>query len=151
MPLALSDAEGSASLFHIGGPITFSMAGGEVNDGEKIAMTTLDAWATRSGLGALDVMKVDVEGHEPAVFRGGRGVLARYHPLVMFEVSRGALARGGHAIDASWNALADLGYRFYRSEGRSLVRLEAAEDGNLFAVHPDSPHSVQTDAHLSAA
>jgi FkbM family methyltransferase len=36
------------------------------------------------------LVKIDVEGHEPKVLEGGRGMLARDRPVVLFEVSYGS-------------------------------------------------------------
>ncbi len=134
-PVALSDRTGSAPLFHIGGPATFSLGGSGV--GESVQLMTLDAWSVSTGLMRLDIIKIDVEGHEPAVFRGGAATLIRFHPLVMFEVSYHALERNGYSHDASWIVLRDHGYRIYKLATSGLIALNAVEEGNLFAIFPN--------------
>lgn len=47
--------------------------------------TTLDELAGRLGLERLDWVKVDVEGAELAVLRGGAEALARWHPRLLIE------------------------------------------------------------------
>jgi|GEM_PF-1192982 len=40
-----------------------------------VEITTLDAWAQRSGIRKIDILKIDVQGFEMAVLRGARGLL----------------------------------------------------------------------------
>jgi len=55
----------------------------------QVPMTTLDDWASRtSGLGRLDLIKLDTEGQELAVLQGAGEVLARYRPHIICEVHR---------------------------------------------------------------
>lgn len=138
VPLALSDREGTAALFHTGGPTTFSLAGtgGEAEEGIKTM--TLDAWASDRALTSVDVMKVDVEGHEPEVFVGGQQLLRRTKPLIMFEISGSALARGHHELGASFDVLSEMGFGMYRYDAGQLAGIEKAEEGNIFAIHPES-------------
>lgn len=150
VPMALSDSEGVASLFHTGGPTTFNVAAGDSHDRETIATTTLDAWSARSQLERIDVMKIDVEGHETSVFLGGRSTLSTHRPIIMFEVSRNALQRGGRTFESSWNSLAEIGYQMYRLHEQQLLPLLAPEEGNLFAVHPEAGNADRVAIYLQA-
>ena len=47
--------------------------GGE--HGSSVAVDTLDSYADRLGLAEIDVLKVDVEGYEPFVFKGAANLL----------------------------------------------------------------------------
>jgi FkbM family methyltransferase len=134
---ALSDREGTASLAHLSGPPTYSLT--DRFPGEPVRLVTLDAWMATSLAAPPDIIKVDVEGHEPAVLTGGRLTIGSAKPLVMFEVSFPALRRSGYEEDSSWSALSELGYQFFRLNDRQeLERLEDVEEGNVFAVHPAS-------------
>jgi FkbM family methyltransferase len=135
VPVALSDRAGGGALVHIGGPATYSLSG--TGSSETVDLVTLDGWADASGV-MPDLIKIDVEGHEPAVFAGGRGTLERARPLVMFEVSFAALARGGYEADASWLPLASLGYELFRLADGRLRPAGRVQEDNLFAVHPGS-------------
>lgn len=52
-----------------------------------VKMNTVDALVQEMGLSAVDVLKIDVEGHEPAVFRGAQQTLRSHRPHVVFELS----------------------------------------------------------------
>lgn len=73
-PVAVSDYEGAANLdcasFDLGaGAIVASGVGVDVD------AVTLDAYCAARGVERIDVMKVDVQGHEPEVLRGARSLL----------------------------------------------------------------------------
>jgi FkbM family methyltransferase len=63
------------------------------------------------------VIKIDVEGAELAVLEGGRTVLARAHPLLIFEHVSEAAALYGADSESIWDLLTGLGYRIYAITG----------------------------------
>jgi len=67
----------------------------------KISMVTLDSYCSEHNLPRIDILKVDVEGAEPAVLRGAEGLLAdpqRRPRLVMLELYEPMLRQFGHTI-----------------------------------------------------
>lgn len=92
--------------------------GSSFADGIHIPVDTLDnRFAGEAGPMA---MKIDVEGFEGEVLRGGAATLARLKPDIICEVLRGH----GEAVQA---ALAPLGYRFWRFTDGGLVASETVE------------------------
>jgi FkbM family methyltransferase len=45
--------------------------------GEPVTITTLDAYCAEAGVGAIDFLKIDTEGHDLQVLCGGRELIAR--------------------------------------------------------------------------
>ena len=78
-----------------------------------------DACADLSG---RMVIKVDVEGLEGAVVRGGAGLFARLKPDLMCEIS----THGGQ-FEPVTAVLKPLGYRFYRFTDAGLVEAETRD------------------------
>lgn len=101
---------------------------------EQVEMITLDRWLLREGKNTRRVafLKIDAEGYDEAVLRGGQTMLARDHPVVLIEVWG-----GGQSIRAF---LARFGYRTYSFDPRHnrLTELtpDFASQANLIAV-PD--------------
>ncbi len=63
---------------------------GEANDKNiSVEMTTLDSCRKRSRWGTVNFVKIDAEGQEPNVVRGGRQMLQNDSPLVMAEYKHG--------------------------------------------------------------
>jgi FkbM family methyltransferase len=54
------------------------------NTQQEIVLETLDGMAESFG-GRLGLVKIDVEGHELAVLKGGKELLARDKPVILFE------------------------------------------------------------------
>jgi len=81
---------------------------------------TLDQLISEETIGRVDFIKLDVDGHEAAVLRGGLGVLRRDTPDIIFELSPHSLAEAGESATQMLQQLHDLGYRFYDLNLRTL-------------------------------
>ncbi len=57
---------------------------------EVVSVTTLDACQQRHGWRELDFVKIDAEGEELAILRGGARFFATLSPLVQYEVKEGS-------------------------------------------------------------
>jgi FkbM family methyltransferase len=116
LPHAVSDSEGESMMAlplvtssavdtgraHLGAPR-------EGEAGIAVATVTLDRFAAREGLARLDLVKIDVEGHERAVLAGAADLLARFRPVIVIEIGHEAAADRA-AIHALLTGLAyDLG------------------------------------------
>jgi FkbM family methyltransferase len=77
------------------------------------------------------VIKIDVEGAELEVVRGGREVLARAKPFVIFEHVPSASALYGSPPGAVWEELRGLGYEIFAITG------EGPFERDEFAVRED--------------
>jgi FkbM family methyltransferase len=85
------------------------------------SMTTLDEVA--AGLPAVSLLKVDVEGWEPQVLRGGGETLRRAEH-VLIEINRPALQKAGSSADEVYRLLRDAGFTsFVTVAPRGLRRL----------------------------
>jgi FkbM family methyltransferase len=137
-PFALSDRSGQVSLYHVGGALTTFSLGGEDGDGSELVETlTLDSWFESNPSFAVDLIKIDIEGHELRALQGGVHMLARFRPTVMFEVSTPAMARSGVAGNEIFSFFTELGYEVFALDRGSLRKLAGVIDGNLFAIHRD--------------
>lgn len=122
--IALSDGEGTATLWvPAWGPSPgASLVRGSLGEGAqevKVPMTTLDAYAERTGLSRIALIKCDVEGHELAVFRGGERVLRRDKPRLLFECE--ARFGGAARVREVFSFLESLGYRGWFMHGGAKV------------------------------
>lgn len=71
----------------------------------SVRTTTGTAYAARSPLGPPDVVKVDIEGHEPAFLRGAWDVITARRPTILMEVNPNTWQ--GPADVATWQHVID--------------------------------------------
>lgn len=91
------------ALYDREGPLDFAVsdddpAGSHVPAGDggattTVEATTLDRFVDERGIARLDLVKMDVEGSEVRVLRGGARTLAALRPDLVFEVNPVALRR----------------------------------------------------------
>lgn len=115
-----------------------SVSIGSVFDGGvEIPLSTLDAEA--AGWVGPVVMKIDVEGFELDVFRGGVKTLKKHRPDIVCEILPDASATAYSEIEA---LLLPLGYRLFQSRDEGLIQSDrivptAAGKDWLFTCRPD--------------
>lgn len=130
VPCGLSDSEGTATLTRMGtdtGGASLenpSDRGGEAQARLNVSVTTLDAYlASHPPRGRVSLLKVDVEGHERAVFRGARETLRHHRPHLLFECF------DWHAKEGSlFRDLAALGFRGWCFGPTGLLPIERWEE-----------------------
>jgi len=91
---------------------------------------TLDDLLAPVGLARLDLVKIDIDGHEVAALRGARDTLQRFHPLIVMELAPYVLRERGASLAELLDLLGEVGYRFVDADtGGDLpfdaTRLEA--------------------------
>ncbi len=53
---------------------------------KSVPITTLDSFAEKHELSNIELIKIDVETHEMAVFEGARKILEKYNPVIIVEI-----------------------------------------------------------------
>ena len=59
---------------------------------------SLDEYWEKASLRQLDLVKLDVDGFEVEVIKGGRNTLKRFHPLICMELSPYVLEERGTSL-----------------------------------------------------
>ncbi len=98
--------------------------------------TTLDSLVGTNGVEAVDLIKIDVEGLEGAVPQGGRNLLLRDRPTLVFEYTRDWWATAGYTLEAILSDLRALGYVTILNltrRGLDRLPLPAPDFMNVFA------------------
>jgi FkbM family methyltransferase len=110
---ALGEREGEVSFFVNLKETGFSSLGKpspneDSNSVEiKVPLKTLDSLVDENG---VDLIKIDVEGAELGVLRGGERLIGRSRPVVMFESGPPKDDGLGYTKDALWQWFADRNY-----------------------------------------
>jgi FkbM family methyltransferase len=128
--LGLGDADGIADLIVVGEAsglnslyVRESVAAGSTCTTETIMIGTVDSYCARNSIEGIDLVKIDVEGHELAVMKGMTRVLSeRRVKAIQFEY-------GGCALDAGitlrdiWQLLEPQGFEFFKLHYRGMRRV----------------------------
>lgn len=132
-------------------------------DGEGMAVpsVTLDEYAGRVGIEEVDVLKLDVEGHEPSVLRGALGLLQRAAiGMIVTEIHEEFRSRDDGGEGGVRGMLAEFGYEMREVPGLGWHKLRRQPRNvyrNVFFERGSRPRpaSSQTrrrvDAHLPHA
>ena len=110
--------------------------------GEKRALRTitLDDFIRQNGVDRIELMKIDVETHEPEVLDGFRGHLDRFHPDMLIEVLDESIAARLNGLLAGRN------YLFYdvneTSGLRSIPTVEKSSERNILACSRETAHAL---------
>ena len=97
---------------------------GGVGDAMKVMATTLELYCQERGITRVDFLKIDVEGAELLVFRGGAGILAAADaPAIMFEADDVLAAVLGSSTAATKAFLEHRGYGVFHFTGARLERV----------------------------
>ena len=116
--LALGAQSGSLNLYTFAGlSNAHSSAVSLGRDDAKMSicpMSTLDAFAAEEEIRRIDVLKIDVEGYEADVFKGGARMLgAADAPLILFEINMDCLKSRGMTARNVQDVLRGFGYDFF--------------------------------------
>lgn len=134
---ALSDASGPAVL-RLGGlrrgqDALAALDCDGASESESATITVPTCRLDDLDVEAVGFVKIDAEGHESAVLRGGQELIRRCSPVLFVEIEQRHI---GYPIERSFTEIVDLGYRgYFLWRGRWLPVDELDVD-----VHQASSH-----------
>jgi FkbM family methyltransferase len=142
--LALSDHRGPATLIERPDNSGASRIGDDA-PGIAVDVTTLDAFCVEKGVERVDLIKIDVEGLEARVLRGGRHTITRLKPAIVIEFWTTGLARAQSTVEEVALSLSELGYQMYKPIRDQLVAITTPPcttiPENVFCFHRDRPYA----------
>ena len=118
-------------------------------------MQTVDSVVTDQELERVDLIKIDVEGHELRVLSGAVATLERFRPCILIEVFEETLRAQGASAEAVVNFLEEHGYvmgEFSDVDGSllPLTRSPSTESCNLVALPRESAWVDRTEVSCPA-
>ncbi|MGD1154273.1 MAG: FkbM family methyltransferase [Terriglobia bacterium] len=154
-PVALSSQDGSADMFVcLDGFGSLSSLRHPTSDVKgrikltRVAVTTLDTYVRERNVEAVDFMKIDAEGGELEILKGGANVLGRLHPIIMCEMADVRTAQWGYGARGIYDFLQARGYEWFSPDARGLLGPAALKKRydvweNLIAVPTAKVSQVQ--------
>ena len=117
-----------------------------------IQLKTLDRIVSEQELDHLDLIKIDIDGHEPAFLRGATEIIRKFRPVIVIEMAQHCLHVAGSNVELLRKQLKDLDYVICNESTRSPFQTEIdflftcanySHSANVLAVHPSNcPESV---------
>lgn len=97
--------------------------------GCSVPTRTLDGIIAELGIDHVSLVKMDVQGSETMVLRGGADVLSRCRPLLLTEVSSCDLEQAGTSAKEMLGIIEMYGYNIYRisKKGERSTRISSQE------------------------
>jgi FkbM family methyltransferase len=145
--LALSDRTGEGFYFDTMTEHAYSVTvnknmlePGRAGEKRTLQTITLDDFIRKSGLKRIDLMKIDVETHEPEVLDGFRAHLDQFHPDMLIEVLDNDIAARLNGI------LAGHGYLYYDIDEtaglRPIPKIQQSSERNILACSAESARTL---------
>lgn len=130
--LAASPSDRSESEIYASWPLENANAvhpkhRGRLVSTSRATVDTLDAFVSRNSIARLDLIKIDVDGHELPVLTGARETLARFHPTLVMEMSPYIHAEHQHSFAEFVALLAAFQYSLTDADSGAPVPLDAAQ------------------------
>lgn len=132
-PLAVSSSSGT-SVLHIpkkGNGLQDTRASleamGEGVEKIEIRTITLDDWAKQEGVSKIDLVKIDVEGHEFDSIKGCAQILKTFQPIFIIEIE---LRHANYPINEIFDFITGFGYDVFYFD-RKTLRLQSFEVAQL--------------------
>lgn len=152
VPAGLSSSPGEAQLllaedFQTGAKIGNAIVqekGGPDRGFQKVSvrLETLDAEWERLGNPRLDVVKVDIEGHEDRFLEGGAKTIAAHRPAILSEVNRWYYQQRGLEFDEVIPRLVPEGYEFYTAKLELIRELTRHRDVDVLILPEEKVQEI---------
>jgi hypothetical protein len=106
---------------------------------EDIDFLTLDDYIKMNNIDKVDFIKLDVDGYEYKVIRGGVDTIRKFRPVMIIELGKYTLKSFGDNLESLIDLLASLGYSFYSEEDFQQYK---SKESLLQAVPEDATINV---------
>lgn len=91
----------------------WSMSSPQVPHKLDFVSTTLDILVEESALQKLDLLKIDVDGYDYKVLRGGKDVIEKFKPTIFVELCEYVLNKQGDSVSDIFTYLEGFGYECF--------------------------------------
>lgn len=115
----------------------------EIDKGFKLSPIKLkvldDVWKKDfAHLGSIDMIKMDIEGHEDFCLKGGQMIIKKHRPTILMEVNKYYYEARKVALDATFLELIPENYKIYKPIGLKWIQIkslnECSKIDNVFLV-----------------
>lgn len=94
---------------------------------KKVQMLTLDELASEHQINRCEFMKVDIEGSEYFMFKGGRNFISKCRPVIQFEYNSYWLHQNKISFNDFYQFFNELNYEFYYEQKSYFQKIKNPE------------------------
>jgi FkbM family methyltransferase len=94
---------------------------------QAVNSTTIDSFVEENNITHIDFMKIDVEGFESLVIKGGMRTLKKFMPVIFMEVDHHNLSKNNSSEKELLMQMHSLGYSLFRIEGIQKIKIHQSE------------------------
>lgn len=99
----------------------------------EVKTTTLDQWVIESGVDRIDLIKIDIQGYEPAFLRGAEQTLKEFRPQLLIEVSPDDLQPQGLTNTDLIKQIEEIGYEVFQvDKSRSRITSKTIDNQKAY-------------------
>jgi FkbM family methyltransferase len=98
-----------------------TLKSGSAND--AVPAVTLDDLCEQQGIGRVDYIKIDTDGHELKVLKGAIQTMRRWHPVIVFEAGLYIFREQNIEFRDFYELLAPEGYTFYNAHNNQIINM----------------------------
>ncbi|MGA2911284.1 MAG: FkbM family methyltransferase [Candidatus Levyibacteriota bacterium] len=106
----------------------------------RCKIITLDAYVKEKKINKVDFIKCDIEGGELPVFKGARATLAKFSPVIIFEVLKAYEKDFNYKPHELYDYLTSLNYDIYNARGDKLRLIKSNESHSMWGYYLAIPH-----------
>jgi len=112
----------------------------------QVSVRPIDSLMSR--FGTVKLIKIDVEGAEPLVLKGARGLIERDRPFLILELSESFSTQLSCSVAAAVESLQQMEYELYNAdEGLRRIFVAPAQQANILCV----PREVVRESWLAVS
>lgn len=101
--------------------------GGRLHHSGNAEYTSLDEWVHKNGISKIDLIKLDVDGYEVKVLKGGTRTLKELKPNMILELTLYNLDEYGDSLKALLELLHDCHYGLQTEDGQKEIPMNVDE------------------------
>ncbi len=134
---AIAEKPGKTRLYHINNaPNSYSLGrDDQLCSFEEVPQLTLEDVFSQEKIERFDLIKIDVEGAEELVLRGGQSLIKKMKPHIIFEMTAHGPKRLGLERNGAWNLLQEWGYDFFiMNQNGQLKSITSPRLRNIIAI-----------------
>jgi len=99
--------------------------GGRLKSVRNVEMWKLDSFIKEKNINCVDFIKIDVDGYEADILEGSKNTLAKFKPIIGFEVAPYTLEEKGKSLMHILDYLIPLKYELFNANSRNKLPCDA--------------------------